>query len=100
MNNLELEITSKAFKDIELISDFIARDNKSAAAKLVKLLNKTFGTLCQHPNLGRAREDFTYLDVKFYIVKKNYLIVYRVIDNKTLRVLRVLTAYQDICSLL
>lgn len=38
------------------------------------------------------------MDVKFYVVKKNYLIVYRIIDDKTLRILRVLTTYQDICA--
>lgn len=45
MNDLELEITSKAYNDIEIISDYIAK------------------------------------------------------DNKTLRILRVLTTYQDICSI-
>ncbi len=56
--------------------------------------------LCKHPYLGKSREDFTYFDVKFYIVKKTYLIIYRIIDNKILRILRVLTTYQDICSIL
>ena len=100
MNNLELEITSKAYNDIEIISDFIAKDNKTAAIKLVKLFNKTFKTLCKHPYLGKSREDFTYLDVKFYVVNTNYLVVYRIINNKALRILRVLTTYQDICSIL
>ncbi len=100
MNDLELEITSKAYNDIEIISDYIAKDNKTAATKFIKLFYKTFKTLCMHPYLGKSREDFTYLDVKFYIVKKNYLIIYRIIDNKMLRILRILTTYQDICSIL
>ena len=99
MNDLKLEITSKAYNDIEIISDYIAEDNKRAAIKCVKLFEKTFETLCKHPYLGTPREDFTYLDVKFYVVKKNYLIIYRIVDNKTLRILRVLTTYQDICSI-
>ncbi len=100
MNSLKLEITGKAYNDIEIISDYIARDNKNAAIKFVELFKKTFETLCKHPNIGKSRGDFTYLDVKFYIVKKNYLIIYRIIDNKTLRILRVLTTYQDVCSIL
>ena len=100
MNDLELEITSKAYNDIEIISDYIAKDNKIAAQKFVRLFDKTFETLCKYPNLGKSRGDFTYLNVKFYVVKKNYLIVYRIIDNKTLRILRVLTTYQEICSIL
>ena len=98
MNNLNLEITSKAYNDIDTISDYIAEDNKSASLKMLKLFNKTFEMLTKHPNIGSVRNDFTYLDVKFYVVKKNYLVVYRVMDNKTLRILRVLTTYQDICS--
>ena len=37
MNDLELEITSKAYNDIEIISDYIAKDNKTAATKFVRL---------------------------------------------------------------
>ena len=98
MNNLELEITSKAYNDMEIISEFIAQDNKSAANKMMRLFYKTFETFLKHPNIGTSRPDFTYMDVKFYVVKKNYLIVYRIIDNKKLRILRVLTTYQDVCS--
>ena len=97
MNNLELEITSKAYNDMEIISDFIAIDNKSAANKMMKLFYKTFKMFLKHPNIGKSRHDFTYMDVKFYVVNKNYLIVYRIIDNKIIRILRVLTTYQDIC---
>ena len=100
MNNLQLEITSKAYNDIETITDFIAKDNKNAANKLAKLFSETFKLLCSYPNLGILRKDFTYMDVKFYVLKKNYLIVYRVIENDKLRILRVLTTYQDIFSLL
>ena len=98
MNNLELEITSKAYNDMEIISEFIAKDNKSAANKMMRLFYKTFETFLTHPNIGTSRQDFTYMDVKFYVIKKNYLIVYRIIDNKQLRILRVLTTYQDVCS--
>ena len=98
MNNLELEITSKAYNDMEIISEFIAQDNKSAANKMMRLFYKTFETFLKYPNIGTSRPDFTYMDVKFYVIKKNYLIVYRIIDNKKLRILRVLTTYQDVCS--
>ena len=100
MNDLKLEITSKAYNDIEIITDYIAKDNKNAATKFIKLFYKTFKILCKHPYLGKSREDFTYLDVKFYVVKKNYLVVYRITENKTLRILRILTTYQDVCSIL
>ena len=62
-------------------------------------LNKTFNLLSEHPLLGKQRKDFTYHDVRFYVVKKHYLIVYQ-INNSTVEILRVLTSYQDICNLL
>ena len=39
MNDLELEITSKAYNDLEIILDYIAKDNKTAATKFVRLFN-------------------------------------------------------------
>lgn len=98
MNNLELEITSKAYNDMKIISDFIAQDNKSAANKIMRIFYETFETFLKHPSIGKSRPDFTYMDVKFYVIKKNYLIVYRIIENKKLRILRFLTTYQDVCS--
>lgn len=99
MNNFKLEITEKAYKDIETIADYIAQDNKIAAKKIAAAFHKTFSVLCEHPNLGKLRTDLTRLDVRFYVVKKNYLIVYR-ITGSAVRILRVLTTYQDICALL
>ena len=40
MNDLELEITSNAYNDIEISSDYIVKDNKTAATKFVKLFYK------------------------------------------------------------
>jgi len=98
MNSLSLEVTSKASSDIGIILEYIAQENKPAANKLATLFHETFETLCVHPHLGKKREDFTYMDVKFYVVKKKFLIVYRIINGNFLRILRVLTTYQDICS--
>lgn len=100
MNKINLEITSKALSDVSLIADYIAEDNKKAANKLITILHKTFSDICAHPYIGRLREDFTYLDARFYVVKKHYLIIYRIINEETVRILRVLPAYQDICGLL
>ena len=72
------------------------KDKKSAANKMVKLFYKTFTLLTKNPDLGKLRTDLTLLDVKFYVVKKKYLVVYKIIENK-LRILRVLSTYQDVC---
>lgn len=99
MNNLKLIIENKAESDMELIADYIAKDNKKAASKMLKQFYKSFEKLSEYPNIGIKRLDFTYKNVKFYVVKKHYLIIYTIIED-SIHILRVLTAYQDICDLL
>lgn len=99
MNNMKLEIKSKAVSDIEIIFDYIAKDNKKAARKIVALFDKTFKLICKHPELGRKRQDFADQNIRFYVFKKRYLIIYE-ITKDTIFILRVLTTYMDICSLL
>lgn len=99
MSKLDLIITVSATSDMELIADYIAKDKKSVATKMLKLFQKSFETLSDHPELGVKRPDFTYKNIMFYIVKKRYVIAYK-IHNNNLVILRVLTAYQDICALL
>jgi toxin ParE1/3/4 len=98
MNSIKLEIKSKAVSDIETIFDYIAQDNKKAARKIVASFDKTFNLICKHPELGRKRPDYIDKNIRFYVVKKHYLIIYEITDD-TIYILRVLTAYQDICSL-
>lgn len=97
MNKKDYKIKNIAIKDIETIADYIANDNKKIAQELIKTFEKTFEKLAKYPNLGVTRKDFTHKDVKFFVVKKNYLIVYN-IEKDTVCILRVLAAYQDICK--
>ncbi len=99
MNKLTLQILDKASEDMQIINKHISNDNPEAAKKLLKKFNKTFEVLSYFPNLGTTRKDFNYKNVKFYVLKKKYLIIYKVIDNE-LYILRVLATYQDVCSLL
>lgn len=46
---------------MEIISEFIVKDNKSAANKTMRLFNKTFEMFLKHPNVGNSRPDFTYI---------------------------------------
>ena len=99
MSKLTLRILDKAEDDMDLIGSYIAQDNIVAASNLLKQFYATFETLTEYPKLGYKRPDFTYQDVRFYVVRKNYLILYKVEQN-TLFILRVFPSYQDICSLL
>ncbi len=99
MNKLDLVVENSAERDMFSIADYIAKDNKKAASKLLKEFYKSFNLFCVHPKVGFERKDFTYRNVRFYVVKKNYLIVYAILEN-SVHILRVLSAYQDICSIL
>ena len=99
MNKLNLKIKSVALEDMEKIADYIATDNKSASFKMLKSFYKSFDNLCNHPELGTIRKDFTYKDVRFLKVHKHYLIVYN-FDKENIYILRVLSNYQNICELL
>lgn len=99
MNKLNLIIENAAESDMVAIAEYIAKDKRSAAAKMLKLFHISFDKLSTYPEIGFSRPDFTYKDVNFFVVKKHYLIVYKTTE-KELHILRVLSVYQDICAML
>lgn len=99
MNKLELIIENAAERDMSLVAEYISKDKKCAAVKMLNNFYKSFEKLSLFPDLGCERSDFKYKNVKFFIVKKHYLIVY-IVKNDSLHILRVLSSYQDICNLL
>lgn len=84
---------------MEIIFGFIAKDNKKAAGKLIKDFYDIFEKLSIFPESGKIRKDFIYQNVRFFVFKKHYLIIYN-LEEESLCIQRVLTAYQDICSVL
>lgn len=54
-----------------IFADYISKDNKKAALKLIKELYKSFNIFCLHPEIGFERKDFTKLNkVIFTLVAK------------------------------
>ena len=99
MNKQKLIITDEAYKDMNFISDFIAKDNYSAAKKFIKSLFDCFDTLLKFPDMGVSKNKIADKNVKIFIHNKNYLIAYKLINDK-LVILKVTNCYQDIYSLL
>ena len=93
------KIKRKAFNDMEVIFDYIAKNNKKAAQKLIKNFYDIFEKISSFPEIGKLRKDFTYKNVRFFTFKRYYLIIYNIEDD-IVCIQRVLTAYQDICALL
>ncbi len=99
MSKLKLIITKEAYADLNSISDFIAKDNIDAAKNLIKDLFDLCNTLTEFPNLGVIKEAIKDKTVKIYIHNKQYLIAYRV-ENDKLVVFKITSRYQNIYKLL
>ncbi len=99
MNNLELIITEEAFHDIEIISQFISNDNFGVAKKTVDMFFDYFNMLCEFPNMGIYKKGIKAKDTQIFIVKKQFLIAYKIKDNKLI-ILKISYRYQNIYNLL
>ena len=80
------------------IQDYIAKDNATAAATVIDAIFAAFGKLSDNPLMGHRREDLTRRDVRFWAMYSN-LIIYNA-ETKPLSIVRVLSGYSDIISLL
>lgn len=95
---LRLIASKRAQKDLEEIANYIAQDDLRAAIKVLDAIQHEFESLCEHPNIGQEREELTTKPYRFLPVY-SYLITYRY-DQKELKIVRVLSAYRDIYSIL
>ena len=99
MSKLRIITTSKAKADIKNPTSYIAKDNKQAAISVAKIIRKTIVMLSEYPLSGSKKEDIVDKEIFIYTIKKRFLLVYKIIDDKIV-FLRVLTRYQDIFAIL
>ncbi len=93
----ELVITRPAYNDMQHIFEYIAKDNKIAASKLLNLFEEKFDNIMNFPNIG-YKPKFLSKNIRVCIVAKHYQIVYTV-SNEKLYIQRILTEYQDIFNI-
>ena len=84
--------------DLREILDYIAVHNRSAAFRLKEKFQRTFNLLSEHPEVGHIRPDITQKSLRFWQVER-YAVIYRE-GSETIEIVRVLSAYRDITSLL
>lgn len=96
---LRVLITESAQNDIISITDYIAKDNSTAASSIIDAFRKTFEILSIYPETGTVRKKIKNKSVRIYTIKKKFTIVYR-LNNEQLEILRILTKYQNIFSVL
>ena len=91
-------LTHLAKQDISEIAKFISKDNVAAAKKVVDEIYKCFSNLSENPKLGHVRDDLTDKPVKFISVR-HYMIIYKY-DDSSIKIIRVLSSYRDIASII
>lgn len=91
-------LTPEARDDLIGIQDFIAKDNPVIAARVIDECFGFFKKLSEHPYIGHKRQDLTLRNVRFWKFY-SYLIIYEP-DMKPIAIIRVLSSYRDIASIL
>ena len=97
--NKAVFITGIAKEDITKIAEYIATDNKSASVRIVDDFYKVFELLSNFPETGSIKDDIKDKTIRIYTMKKNFTIVYRILNDK-IEILRILTRYQNIFAIL
>lgn len=97
MLNLKLNIF--AINDLNDIYRYIAEDNEKYAAKTVDEIFKRIENIVSFPGIDLDLSKKVKFKTDFkYIIYKNYIIVFKEIDN-TIEIYRVLSTYRDILKL-
>jgi toxin ParE1/3/4 len=91
--------TPSAISDLQDIWCYIAEDNPVAADQLEADIYEACDLLATHPEIGSSRSYWTDKPVRFWPVRKNYLIVY-VPESTPLEIVRVFHASRDIPKLM
>lgn len=91
-------LSPAAEQDAGEIVSYIARENTTAAYRFLDELYDAMNLLASNPQMGHKREDITTKPVRFWPFKWHYLIIYK--DCSPVEIVRVLSGYRDISSLL
>lgn len=91
-------LSEPATADLEQFYDWIAQDDPTAAANVLTDLRDAMQRLATMPGLGHARDDLADETLRVWTVH-SYLVIYRP-DTQPLQIVRVLSGYRDIATLL
>jgi antitoxin ParD1/3/4/toxin ParE1/3/4 len=92
-------LTPEAEADLQDIWSYIAPDNLDAADKLETDIKTACIWLAAKPERGHFRRDLTGKPVRFWTVRKRYLVVYDPV-TKPLQIIRILHGARDTENLL
>ena len=87
------QFTARAYQDLDDILDFIAKNNPSAALRVVDSLERKCQLLAQFPQMGHARDDLLP-GLRSFSTVAHYVIFYQLIADG-IKILRVLHGARD-----
>lgn len=93
-------VAPKAERDIDQIGAYyVACYSDHAAERLIADFYSAFALLADMPELGHSRDDLTSLALRFWPVRKRYLIVYRAVVGQ-IEIIRLLDGHRDVPRIL
>ena len=92
------QISPLARQDLIDIRNFIAKDNRTAARKVLARIRIACRALAKRPELGHLRTDLASEPLRFWPVS-SYLIIYGP-DSKPIEIVRVLHGARDISAIM
>ena len=93
----QYQISPPARQDLIDIRNFIAKDNRAAARKVLARIRATCRMLAKRPQVGHLRTDLASEPLRFWPIY-SYLIIYRP-DSKPIEIVRVLHGARDISAI-
>ncbi len=92
------QISPPARQDLIDIRDFIAKDNRATARKVLARIRAACRMLAQRPEVGHLRTDLASEPLRFWPAY-SYLIIYRP-NSKPIEIVRVLHGARDVSAIL
>jgi plasmid stabilization system protein ParE len=91
-------LSAPATSDLREMHAYIAADDPAAARRVLHDLRDAMHQLAEIPGLGHVRDDLVDESLRVWTVH-SYLVIYRP-ETRPLQIVRVLSGYRDIATLL
>ncbi|SRR6266404_4187398 len=92
-----LLVSPSARSDLVNVREYIASENKRAAARIIREIKASFKTLLEFPEMGRRRDELRQ-GLRSFPIKK-YVVFYFVTEDRV-KIVRVLHGSRDIDTIL
>lgn len=88
MEQVTIVITESAYADLEDIENYISQDSPSIARKFISRIFDKIDILYQYPTSGKPVREIPDKLIRELLLNK-YRIIYQIVDEKNINILRV-----------